>query len=77
MPGTINLPTQERIILTLSVFSLLERRLGDLLTLCKYLHRKMIFNRIGLFHLSDKGITGSSDWKLKPDRFKLKIRSKF
>lgn len=56
---------------------MLERRLGDLLTLCKYLHRKMIFNRIWLFHLSDKGITRSSDWKLKPDRFKLKIRSKF
>lgn len=71
-------PPQERIILTLSVFSLLARRLrGDLLTLCKYLHRKTVFNRIGLFHLSDKGITRSSDWKSKPDRFKLKIRCKF
>lgn len=76
--GAINLPTSRKNNLTLSVLSLLERILrGDLLTPYKYLRRKTVFNRIWLFHLSDNGITRSSDWKSKPDRFKLKIRCKF
>lgn len=46
-----------------------------MITACKYLHReKILKGSKGFFNLSEKGIKRTNDRKLKPNKFKLKIR---
>lgn len=45
-----------------------------MITMYKYLQREKIPGPKGLFNLTEKGITRTNCWKLKPDQFKLEIR---
>lgn len=43
----------------------------------KYLHGEEISDRRWLLNLVGKGVTKSSSWKLKRDKFRVGIRCKF